>query len=159
MIIDCLEKCLYFLKDFDSLCPKKCCKCEEMEPLVLLPEEARYWNYPKSIISKFRISLHGFHFLTEEDHHCPFFMNNHCSNYQERPIDCRMFPLYPIFCDSDSKVGSASTYCPKVNYLPENFKMAVMGVTETLSQDMPIEWKVFYNHIAGQEVYNATPIK
>lgn len=76
-----------------------CCNCESIDMPILLPFEA------KRIATITRKSIESFaekksnnlyqmkRVNNDPERECIFFQNSRCSIYQDRPIDCRMFPF------------------------------------------------------------------
>ncbi len=76
-----------------------CCNCESIDMPILLPFEA------KRIATITRKSIESFaekkssnlyqmkRVNNDPERECFFFQNSRCSIYQDRPIDCRMFPF------------------------------------------------------------------
>lgn len=141
------------LSSFDHICPLGCNVCEEKETLVLLPTEETFWMYPDDYISAFRITSQGYLYILESDEHCPFFNGTICSDYDHRPIDCRIHPLYPVFNINDNTflMGIASSYCPMANSLPREFIMSAIKVCTMLNRKAPLQWKKLYNEINLRE--------
>jgi len=142
-----IKKAATILSPFDDICPCGCHHCEEGESLILMPAEELYWKYLEMSISEFNISTECFHYLAASDHHCPFYKKYVCLNYDRRPIDCRMFPLYPIFDINNDTVslGKEDTYCLIAKELKLDFILAVTEVCKLLNENMSLEWKIFYN--------------
>lgn len=76
-----------------------CCNCKEIDMPILLPfeVEAIATKTKKSVDSfskKLTAHLHQMKRRDDkEENECIFFVNNQCSIYQYRPLDCRMFPF------------------------------------------------------------------
>lgn len=76
-----------------------CCNCDKVDMPIVLPMEAQ------KIESISRRSIDSFakklspnlyqmrRFEDKEENGCVFFANNSCSIYENRPIDCRLFPF------------------------------------------------------------------
>jgi len=67
--------------------------------------------------------------FTKEGHECPYFQNGACSIYDERPIECRLFPysLRDIELYSGNKVlvtFHARTSCPRKKEMLSSRKKA-----------------------------------
>ena len=76
-----------------------CCNCEEIDMPILLPSElTEIARLTKKNIDEFakKLSEHLYQMKRTDDDEkkgCIFFINNKCSVYDNRPIDCRLFPF------------------------------------------------------------------
>ena len=115
--------------------------------MVLLPSEERARKYEPLSTGGFAVTTQGFHYLASDGCPCPFFVGGLCSVYPIRPIDCRMFPLFPLFeIETDSfSLVRAGKYCPLHRRLTGDFVEACADVCHLLNSEMPVEWKRLYN--------------
>ena len=138
-----------FLKPFDNICPQRCSECEEKESLVIFPQEESFWNYTKKEVSTFLRNEEGYLYLPVSGPGCPFYKNKSCSEYKRRPFDCRMFPYYPIFDIYENAFVVNKEMACQFLIIPqeaqEDFRQAVIAVSDLLNINMPISWKIFYN--------------
>ncbi len=156
-----LETAYRSLSDFDHICPNGCIKCEHKESVVFLPGEEGFQDLDVGSHQGFN-TRDGFYFLSADDHHCTFFNNSKCEIYSERPIDCRMFPLYPVF-DIEAntvEIGTSDKYCPIVDNIPDDFIIAVISVCNLISKNVSNKWKFLYNEMNSKALQNnrARPI-
>lgn len=76
-----------------------CCNCEEIDMPILLPSEVyELARLTKKDTNDFALKLteHLYQMKRTDDDEskgCIFFINNKCSIYDNRPIDCRLFPF------------------------------------------------------------------
>jgi len=76
-----------------------CCNCEKIDMPILLPFEvkeiSRIYKKPSDEFAK-KLTEHLYQMKRIDDDEkkgCIFFINNRCSIYEKRPIDCRLFPF------------------------------------------------------------------
>ncbi|MBN1232387.1 MAG: YkgJ family cysteine cluster protein [Candidatus Coatesbacteria bacterium] len=48
----------------------------------------------------------------EDDGNCPFFVENKCSIYEVRPLQCRSFPFWPEFMKEENGIKKLLELCP-----------------------------------------------
>lgn len=76
-----------------------CCNCRSIDMPILLPQEAKQIaSISRKPIEQFAVKLTTNLYQMKrtddkEDNGCIFFVNNRCSIYNKRPIDCRLFPF------------------------------------------------------------------
>lgn len=76
-----------------------CCNCNKIDMPIVLPSEAKtIESISRQTIDKFAKKVTGnlYQMKREDDDEnkgCIFFVNNKCSIYDYRPIDCRLFPF------------------------------------------------------------------
>lgn len=76
-----------------------CCNCEEIDMPILLPFEVENISrITKKNLDSFAVKLTNNLYQMkrvneDEKKECVFFQNSKCSIYNNRPIDCRMFPF------------------------------------------------------------------
>ena len=76
-----------------------CCNCESIDMPILLPFEAKSISAitKKSIDSFAEKKTNNLYQMKrvgdDPNRECIFFQNNRCSIYNNRPVDCRMFPF------------------------------------------------------------------
>lgn len=76
-----------------------CCNCQEIDMPILLPFEANeIARLQKRQVDEFATKLteHLYQMRrtnNDKNEGCIFFINNKCSIYENRPIDCRLFPF------------------------------------------------------------------
>lgn len=141
------------LMPFDGICPAGCCACEQHESMVLIPGEEAFHCYPKETMNCFRTDDNGVIYQEGVDGYCPFYQDKHysqhCSKYHNRPVDCRIFPLFPIFeiKESSFRIARAGDYCPIHDDIKDPFLKAVTEVCSLLNMSMNNDWKNRYNEL------------
>ncbi len=76
-----------------------CCNCNKIDMPIILPNEAKKIESTsrkpiESFAKKLTNNLYQMRRIDDdEDKGCVFFVNNSCSIYNNRPIDCRLFPF------------------------------------------------------------------
>lgn len=76
-----------------------CCNCNKIDMPIILPVEAKkIESISRKPIDKFAKKLTNNLYQMrriddDENKGCVFFINNACSIYENRPIDCRLFPF------------------------------------------------------------------
>lgn len=77
-----------------------CCNCNEIDMPILLPNEAENISrISRSGVDEFAKKLTNNLYQMKRDNNddpskgCVFFKNNGCTIYENRPIDCRLFPF------------------------------------------------------------------
>jgi len=76
--------------------------------------------------------------------HCPFFQSRRCAIHPHRPVDCRTYPMVPVFA-ADSITFSVSGVCPRRAGMDEPFVQLMAGVWEHLAPRLPEAWKQVFN--------------
>ena len=76
-----------------------CCNCKDIDMPILLPFEVNsiseaYRKPKEEFASKLTNNLYQMKRREDkEENGCVFFINNSCSIYKDRPLDCRLFPF------------------------------------------------------------------
>lgn len=76
-----------------------CCNCNKIDMPIILPSEAqKIETVSRKLIKDFAMKLSSNLYQmrrldNQEENGCIFFVNNQCSIYNNRPIDCRLFPF------------------------------------------------------------------
>ena len=148
---DAFSQMLRLLARFDGMCPRDCQACEDPEAMVLLPGEEEFLGCAAVDLAKLLRTEDGFLCIPESHKgDCPWLEPGECSIYACRPVDCRIFPLYPVF-DVESgafTLKRAESHCPGARNLPEGFENAVREVCHLVNQQAQPEWKKLYNRIS-----------
>jgi Fe-S-cluster containining protein len=145
---------VYNLTDeFSNSCPSGCSLCEHKESLMFLPFEEEY-------ILKETGEDQSNMYLKNQYGHCyqPFgfscsMLNSigTCKIYNVRPFDCRSFPIIPLFNLGEANNAIdfylASSYCPIVKNLPENFINTTIECWKSIAENLPDDWKMEYNKL------------
>jgi Fe-S-cluster containining protein len=157
MNIDSLTQLHAILKAHDNICPRQCYLCERYETAILLPHEEKLIASQPELITQFIKHEEGFYYL-DMNIECPYFSfrdnKGDCVIYDERPVDCRIFPFFPKF-DLQSKsyeLLRSEIYCPistkDLFSLEKDVKRALDIINETAS----VSWKQTYNELNYQRL-------
>jgi Fe-S-cluster containining protein len=76
--------------------------------------------------------------------HCPFFREHRCAIHPHRPVDCRTYPMVPVFAAGSIKF-SVSGVCPRRAGMDEPFIRLMADVWENLAPRLPEAWKQGFN--------------
>lgn len=137
------------LRQYDGICPRDCDLCEDNETLVLLPAEAELIASSLPVLNKHDAgrALAAASGSTED---CPMRCTacSSCHIYENRPLDCRSFPVVPEFSEdgNDVNVRISRKYCPIADKLPPGFVDSVRRVWQSLAPYLPADWKHYYNN-------------
>lgn len=79
---------------------------------------------------------------------CPFLSAEYeCSVHAIRPLDCRSFPLIPIF-DIDGTIAfHIDTDCPSANTFSSSYQMKIIQIWEELLPVLPMSYRTLYNEL------------
>jgi Fe-S-cluster containining protein len=127
---------------------KICTNCAEApcevgpEQVTLLPFEAEYIQT--------RLAREGRHQSLETINsiagcdRCPFFEDKRCAIHPHRPIDCRTYPLVPVF-QGDDLTFQVSGVCPLRAGMDQPFIELMEAVWQRLLHLLPQDWRREYN--------------
>lgn len=76
--------------------------------------------------------------------HCPFFRERRCAIHPHRPIDCRTYPMVPVFAPG-STTFSVSGVCPRRAGMDQPFIELMTAAWARLAPRLPDEWKHTFN--------------
>lgn len=136
--------------------------CEEKENAYFLPWEEEY------IARRLGLGPEAFPEVTERDgpvnamvsitpqglvpRHCPFDLLDkgvhHCTIHDVRPLDCRSFPVFPVYDPGQPASGIAfyiADYCPIHQGIPAKFARLITGAWGLLAPHLPDWWWRSYN--------------
>ena len=141
------ERAVHVLRPFDGICPSDCNLCEEREVLMLVPGEERLASKnsvtSRSLFKSLAVASGS------SDSACPAQCpcTKACRIYDSRPLDCRSFPVVPVFGGGASRVETyiSKSYCPIAHSLPEGFVEAVREAWEILLPFLPLGWRKAYD--------------
>jgi Fe-S-cluster containining protein len=157
MPIELLKQLRSILKRYDNICPRRCWLCEHNETLMLLPNEELLISLDSQLISHFARHADGFYYL-DMGIQCPYFIttdsNGKCLAYDERPIDCRIFPFYPDFNlkNNSYTLLKSELYCPLSKTDLSEMEYDVRKVLDEVNKFAPNSWKLLYNKLNYQRV-------
>ena len=84
-------------------------------------------------------------FMTSEKP-CPFLTKqNKCGIYDIRPIDCRSFPLIPVFSEQGSISFRKDQDCPSATTLSAAYEEELKVVWHELLSQLPMTYRRLYN--------------
>lgn len=131
------------LKLCANCCSAPCENGHEQDIAVLLPFEDQF------ILNK--LDAKGFKYnplmvKNIETVYCPFLKNGECSIHSFRPIDCRSYPLIPVF-SKDLFVMKLLTRCPYRDNISKNFLNSISITWTKLLPFLPPKWRQKYNKI------------
>ena len=141
-----------------NLC-KECqgAPCEKgPDIVVLLPFEAEFIRN-KLREKKLKHAAQDINNIETETGACPFFQKDKCAIHCSRPIDCRTYPLMPIFRENTFEIRLLRG-CPYGNDVPESFLKATSRVWQKLSPLLSLHWKRKYNKIVSGLPLRELPI-
>lgn len=161
MKLHIIRKLHSILKPYDGICPHNCYLCEVHEDVIFLPNEEKLITTNPNFINKFLKHKNGFYYI-DDNTHCPYFVEHiktECLIYRERPIDCRIFPFYPLFNIEahtyDLKVSE--TYCPISNKVLPEMERDVIKVIDVINNNVSVSWKEMYNKLNCTELEIQVP--
>jgi len=139
-------------------CPN--CLCEKDEKVYFLPFEMEYI----SEITGIDLKASGFFWtmdipyqgqnlpiaLKSKQQICPLLSeDNQCTIHENRPFDCRSFPLMPVF-NNEQLSFELEIYCPLVNVQVDaqlkHFIKLYTRLWTSLVRRLPDSWKYLYWH-------------
>lgn len=80
---------------------------------------------------------------------CPCYVNKKCDIHSSRPIDCRSYPLIPIFLSNNKFSLKVSSNCPNSNKISQNFYKRTRAIWKAVFPLLSEGWKTRYNNIAS----------
>ena len=127
-------------------CPLHCCGMNpQLTPVLLPSEEGKFEGKTKIVETHFRsMSL----LARKETGNCIFLdeKTNRCTNYDERPLECRLFPFLLDFGENGPGVRLDTQNCPRLNTLDYNKQ----EIRATLKKyQFPKEWIEGYLSLTG----------
>jgi len=87
---------------------------------------------------------------------CPFFQGHRCAIHLHRPVDCRTYPMVPVF--SESKIRySVSGVCPIRAGMDQPFIRLMTRVWSRLAPSLSAAWKSEYDRRQPREFLEPLP--
>lgn len=120
-----------------------CCNCEEIDMPILLPFEVETISrITKRSVADFakKLTTHLYQMRRTDDDEkkgCIFFENNRCSIYENRPLDCRLFPFDFKEIDGDYWVIYYDTVCKAIPTDRDEIDMCAHNMRPILEIIMP----------------------
>ena len=87
---------------------------------------------------------------------CPFFQNRRCAIHPHRPLDCRTYPLVPVFGEHDV-LFKVSGVCPLRGGMDQPFIALMRRVWKRLLPRLDPVWKARYNDHQPKEYLEPLP--
>lgn len=138
-----------------------CCNCEDVDMPILLPFEAENISrITKKNIDSFAEKLTNNLFQMkringEKTASCVFFQNNKCSIYNNRPIDCRMFPFDFKEIDGEYWIIYYNKVCQAIPSVKEEIEMCSHNMRPLLDIVLPYisecSAPIFSERLSNQE--------
>lgn len=123
-------------------CHNNCCQHPQLTPVFLPSEEEHY----KEVSEKVQTPYRTMHILKKINLNCIFLnpINKSCSNYTERPIECRIYPFVLDLTHSIPDVSLDRRFCPNLKSLRFNAPELRVLVR---SQALPFDWVMGYKSL------------
>ena len=109
-----------------SSCNKNCCHNPYLTPILLPAEEMLFIDSSERIETLHRIM----HFLKKLEGSCLFFNRDteKCTNYNKRPLECKIYPFLLDFNGQNSNVKLDKRFCQSLETLSCNQKELITFV-------------------------------
>jgi len=79
---------------------------------------------------------------------CPFLTHDYkCGVHSIRPLDCRSFPLIPVFQRDGDIAYRTDSDCPSVEFLAKNYQDLLKKIWSELLEHLPMEYRMLYNEL------------
>lgn len=120
-----------------------CCNCKEIDMPILLPFEIEgISRITKRAVGDFskKLTTHLYQMKRADDDEkngCIFFQNNKCSIYENRPLDCRLFPFDFKEIDGDYWVIYYDAICKAIPTERDEIDMCAHNMRPILEIIMP----------------------
>lgn len=132
-----------------DICQQCEATCEEgIDIVVLLPLEDEFIQYKLKKEHHTQCTLPAVRAIESADGKCPFFANKKCTIHSFRPIDCRTYPLTPLFTEKSFHLKLLRG-CPHSDKIPRNFLNQIFNMWIYLLPFLSSDWKKKYNHIVS----------
>ena len=77
---------------------------------------------------------------------CPFLTHDYkCGIHNIRPLDCRSFPLIPVFQANGELAYKMDNDCPSVEFLSNKYQNLLKNIWSELLGHLPMEYRMLYN--------------
>jgi len=135
-----------------------CTDCVEA-PCEVWPEQVTLLPFEDEFIQK-RLAAEGRDVSLETVRgiagcrECPFFQNRRCAIHPHRPVDCRTYPMVPVFSRPDPEF-KVSGVCPLREGMDLPFIRLMRGVWMRLSPRLTSQWKSGYDRRQPREYLRA----
>jgi Fe-S-cluster containining protein len=142
---------------YSNYCPPDCQECEMIETLLLLPGEEdlilKRLGQVHMCQRNFRKDSFGNCYEPSNSNCTMLSQKGTCTIYEDRPLDCRSFPIVPHFSLSninDIEFFVSDAYCPlgkDLTKLPAGFIFDTVKMWKYLLPGIHISWRKRYNEI------------
>jgi len=79
---------------------------------------------------------------------CPFLTADYkCGIHNIRPLDCRSFPLIPVFNLDGTMTFRVDTECPSAETFSADYQTKLKKVWEKLLPSLPMNYRMLYNQL------------
>ena len=118
------------------------CCYDPLTPVLLPCEENLFNGFYKKIKTPFRVML----LLKKYGKHCIFLdnKNKRCSIYENRPFECRFYPLLLDLGKLETSFKIDKRFCPSLKSLKYDYQ-EIIKYLKTL--DLPIDWIKGYEYL------------
>lgn len=132
-----------------NLCRECKASCEKgPDVVVLLPFESQFIKHKLRQSRNEKTSPSKIREIECVTGCCPFFQDEKCSIHSFRPIDCRTYPLTPIFKKNSFELKLLRG-CPYRDNIPRSFLNQISSVWQRLLPLLSSTWKKRYNHVVS----------
>lgn len=118
--------------------------CERIDKVTFLPFESRFILKSLNLKKKRYKMCTVMRIETGKNNKCPFSIEKKCTIHTVRPIDCRTYPLVPLF-SNHSFVLMLSPGCPHGNEITQEFYNSSKKVWSEIFPYLSESWKKKYN--------------
>ena len=124
-------------------CPNHCCGHQSLRPILLPEESMQYPDNQVEILTT--ISGQITTFAKNSNGNCVFFEGGRCTNYENRPLECRLYPYLLDFSGSQPDI-KLDNNCPEV----ASITCDVNTIKHQVHQiEFNNEWINIYNSLSG----------
>lgn len=79
---------------------------------------------------------------------CPFLTHDYkCGIHSIRPLDCRSFPLIPVFQANGEITYRTDSDCPSVDSLSKEYQDSLKKIWSELLEHLPMKYRMLYNEL------------
>lgn len=96
-------------------CNNRCCQ-NPLTPILLVSEEEKFIDFSKLVQTAFR----DMKVLKKKDNETCIFLDNEkklCSNYENRPLECKIYPYLLDFSSGETNIKLDTRFCPSLHTL------------------------------------------
>jgi len=79
---------------------------------------------------------------------CPFLTDNYqCGIHDIRPLDCRSFPLIPVFNSDETVSFRVDRDCPSAHTFSTSYQDLLKDIWLDLLPELPMNYRILYNQL------------